>query len=637
MDLSNLNARDLTGANIGDFLSELEAALAGNDYEKVKKAIEQINSFLITPGIINVTRSGQNTMEITAGGSTETVDINNIASQIVDRVKRDKETHDLTAGSPEEAKREEVITEMNKFLTSMFNQDKLMQELAHRNFSIDEFYRQMQRLNDESRATIENLKREKEDKNKAFESVFGGDSTIKTGDYLSKAYPTRIKDCQEAVATLATAKTELERLKQARTDRAAETDPVKQTQLDNNIARHEANVRILADKVKALNIPGIDPAFFTGWEEEAKIDSSISSIDGVKHIAEVELNKNYTNLKNKVSALSDADKAKLGITSEVEEKFLKVDDMDPDVRKNARAAVDKYLKETQRAINVDMQQKIAIEERMIALRDENVQRYREIQARVTDMQSRITIQMNGTDEVTRDKRIIDPSTGDYAVDPNTGDYIIELDGSGNPVQEPVFEELTDRTKRDYYLQKAGFNRSQALERIDSGLFTRKQIRATLKAEGVGNPISRFFAPRRLWRRSRARVNCLRSMENRAIELEQRKEYEEVVPGIESLEALEYVFERSKDSAAMQHALYSAGKDQGYDASSIDKTGVVDDLERAAYEEAFDRAAVIGADEITDLRKKKGDTHESLVKRHTKGSQPSASDLIHKDDNNDMEL
>lgn len=637
MDLSNLNARDLTGANIGDFLSELEAALAGNDYEKVKKAIEQINSFLITPGIINVTRSGQNTMEITAGGSTETVDINNIASQIVDRVKRDKETHDLTAGSPEEAKREEVITEMNKFLTSMFNQDILMQELAHRNFSIDEFYRQMQRLNDESRATIENLKREKEDKNKAFESVFGGDSTIKTGDYLSKAYPTRIKDCQEAVATLATAKTELERLKQARTDRAAETDPVKQTQLDNNIARHEANVRILADKVKALNIPGIDPAFFTGWEEEAKIDSSISSIDGVKHIAEVELNKNYTNLKNKVAALSDADKAKLGITSDIEDSFSKVDDMDPDVRKNARAAVDKYLKETQRAINVDMQQKIAIEERMIALRDENVQRYREIQARVTDMQSRITIQMNGTDEVTRDKRIIDPSTGDYAVDPNTGDYIIELDGSGNPVQEPVFEELTDRTKRDYYLQKAGFNRSQALERIDSGLFTRKQIRATLKAEGVGNPISRFFAPRRLWRRSRARANCLRSMENRAIELEQRKEYEEVVPGIESLEALEYVFERSKDSAAMQHALYSAGKDQGYDASSIDKTGVVDDLERAAYEEAFDRAAVIGADEITDLRKKKGDTHESLVKRHTKGSQPSASDLIHKDDNNDMEL
>ena len=637
MDLSRLNATDLTGANIGTFLTELENALAGNDYDKVKKAIEQINSFLITPGIINVTRTGQNTMEITAGGSTETVDINDIASQIVDRVKRDKETHDLTVGSPEEAKREEVVTEMNKFLTSMFNQDVLMQELARRHFSIDEFYRQMQRLNDESKVTIENLKREKEDKSKAFESVFGGDSTVKTGDYLSKAYPTRIKDCQEAVATLATAKTELERLKQARIDRAAETDPTKQTQLDSDIARHEANVKMLADKVKALNIPGIDPAFFTGWEEEAKIDASITSIDGVKHVAEVELNKNYTNLKNKVATLSDADKAKLGITPEIEDNFSKVDDLDPDVRKNARSAVDKYLKETQRTINVNMQEKIAIEERMIVLRDENVQRYREIQTKVADMQTRITIQMNGPDEVTRDKRRIDPNTGDYAIDPNTGDYVIEVDGSGNPLQEPVFEELTDRTKRDYYLQKAGFNRSQALERIDSGLFTRKQIRATLKAEGVGNPISRFFAPRRLWRRSRARANCLRGMENRAIELEQRKEYEEVVPGIESLEALEYIYERSKDSAAMQHALYSAGKDQGYDASSVDKMGVVDDLERAAYEEAFDRAAITGADEITELRKKKGDTHESLVKRHTKGSQPSAGDLIHRDDNNDMEL
>ena len=180
MDLSNLNASDLNGTNIGNFLTELENALTGSDYDKVKKAIEQINSFLVTPGIINVDNMGTNTMEISAGGTTENVDINSIASAIVERVKQDKENHDLADGSPEEAKREEVISEMNKFLTSIFNQDKLMEELADRGFSMDEFYRQMSRLNDESKVTIENLKKERDDIVKSFEAVFGGDSTIKS-------------------------------------------------------------------------------------------------------------------------------------------------------------------------------------------------------------------------------------------------------------------------------------------------------------------------------------------------------------------------------------------------------------------------------------------------------------------------
>ena len=635
MDLSNLNASDLNGTNIGNFLTELENALTGSDYDKVKKAIEQINSFLVTPGIINVDNMGTNTMEISAGGTTENVDINRIASAIVQRVKQDKENHDLADGSPEEAKREEVISEMNKFLTSIFNQDKLMEELADRGFSMDEFYRQMSRLNDESKATIENLKKERDDIVKSFEAVFGGDSTIKTGDYLSKAYPTRIKDCQEAIATLETAETELNRLKQARIDKAAETDATKIAKLDSDISRHEANLTMLADKVKALNIPGIDPAFFTGWEEEAKIDASITALDGVKHAAKIELNKNYQNIQQKVNALSDADKDKLGITAEVFDKFSKVMDPDPDVKKEARAAVDKYLKETQNTINLDMQRKIGIEERMIELRNDNIEKYREIQARVADVKSRVELRRQGGSLVMRDKRVIDPNTGKYAVDSN-GDYVVEMDINGNPVQEPEFEEITDRTKRDYYLQKAGYNRSQAIAKIDKQC-TRKELRATLKAAGIGNPISRFFAPRSLWKKSRARANYVRQMENEIIELEERKEYEEVLPQARAMRNLSNIFERVKNSAAVQHALYSAGKEQGYDAASVDKSGVLDDLERAAYEEAFDRGAYVGADEIADLRRQKGESHEDLVKRNIKGSQTSASDLIHKDDNNDMEI
>ena len=127
------------------------------------------------------------------------------------------------------------------------------------------------------------------------------------------------------------------------------------------------------------------------------------------------------------------------------------------------------------------------------------------------------------------------------------------------------------------------------------------------------------------------------MENECIELEARKEYNEIIPEKRKINFMTHIFERAKNSAAVQHVLYSAGKEQGYDSSAVDKSGVIDDLERAAYEEAFSRGASIGADEITEIRKEKGDTHEKLVKRHVRGSQTSASDLIHRDDNNDMEL
>ena len=148
MDLNSLNAIDLTEANIGTFLTEFENALASEDYAKVKKAIEQINTFIVTPGVINVTRDGNNMMDVTSGGTTESIDIEGISHAITQRVKNDYASHNLTDAT-KIAAREDAKKEMNKFLTSMFNQENLMEELINRGFSIDEFNRQIDRLNDE--------------------------------------------------------------------------------------------------------------------------------------------------------------------------------------------------------------------------------------------------------------------------------------------------------------------------------------------------------------------------------------------------------------------------------------------------------------------------------------------------------
>ena len=81
---------------------------------------------------------------------------------------------------------------------------------------------------------------------------------------------------------------------------------------------------------------------------------------------------------------------------------------------------------------------------------------------------------------TRDKRVIDHVTGQYSRNPD-GSFVIEMDGMGNPVQEIVFDEVSDTNVRDYYLQKAGYNKEQALQQIDQ-LYSRKDMRFALKQD-----------------------------------------------------------------------------------------------------------------------------------------------------------
>ena len=67
MDLKSLNASDLTDVNLGSLLTEIENALKNENYADVKLAVDQINSFLVTPGIVNVDSNGKNTITVVAG------------------------------------------------------------------------------------------------------------------------------------------------------------------------------------------------------------------------------------------------------------------------------------------------------------------------------------------------------------------------------------------------------------------------------------------------------------------------------------------------------------------------------------------------------------------------------------------
>lgn len=670
MDLNSLNASDLTDANIGSFLQAFEEALNNEEYSKVKAAIQKVNDFIQTAGIVDVDKDGNNTINITSGSTTETINISMIAKGIKNRVQHDVDNHVVTGTASTE--RDNAEADMDKFLINIFNQDKLLEELIGRGFSLQKFEEQAQRANDESRAHIDELRNKQGERKEKYKELIGEDSQITAGQYTVKSYPTRIRDCQDAVTSFTVAEKQFNQLDTLKAEKAAETDPSKIAEIDAKIARAENNLKYLARKISDLNVRRVDKSIFNDWEKKDTA-TAISEIASAKTIAENELDSLYIELKSKVVAMDPDKLSDYGITTEIEDKFIGIDDSDDAIKKSSREGVDKFIQEMRRFIKNGATAEIAREEQLIRLREENVKQYKDMDERIRQVTSKVTVRYTQAIDPNTNTPMVDgegnpvqvpetrakiarDSNGNYivqdgqyqrvqAIDPNTNTPMV--DGEGNPIyeQEVVFERVTDDTDRSYYLQKAGYNESQALIDIDKEFESNKAKRAVLKSNNVGNWFTRLFATKRLWKKYNFRDQILSRREDRIIELEERKEYEEVIPMDHKLFNLENLFSRIKRSSAIQHQLYNAGKDQGRNPTSVDKSTLIDALENAAYEEALYVGAEEGRDVIEEYRKKnssrtdaKGtEIHEDLVKKRVDGIQSDYTDVMHKDVDDDLEL
>lgn len=457
MDLKSLNVMDLSSANIGTFLQELENALQASRYTDVKSAIEQINNFLISPGIVKVEKDGKRMMEITDGFSSEKIDIGKLSKDVQDRIQADIDNHNISGTALND--RDDINTEMDEFLTGIFNSQKLYSELISRGFSLDKFEEQAEKSNKDSRERIQNLKQEKDVKEKAMESFLGKDVIVQPGVYTKKSSTTILRDCQEAITALTYAESKFNELKKAKHDKSVATTPEDIARLDSEIYTHEKSLVFLAKKIKGYNVPGIDSNIFKDWETDAKISKSITNIGVAKKAASTQLNKVYTDLKTKVTTMNDSQKNELQITSTIEAELQKVDDSDDNVRKNARAVVDKYIKDFQMTIQYDIQRKISMEERLIQLREQNVAQFKDMNDKITELDSKSKVVMG---EITEAKflldengnkiEVINPKTNTPYTDINGNvvyaqtTYVQKLDRAGKPIYvngEPQYEMTTD--------------------------------------------------------------------------------------------------------------------------------------------------------------------------------------------------
>lgn len=457
MDLKSLNVMDLSNANIGSFLQELENALQASRYTDVKSAIEQINNFLISPGIVKVSKDGKRMMEISDGASSERIDISKLSKDIKDRIQADIDSHNVSGTALND--RDDILTEMDEFLTGIFNQQKLYSELISRGFSLDKFEEQAEKSNNESRARIQELKQEKDVKEKAMESFLGKDLVVQPGVYTKKGSSTRLRDCQEAITALTYAESKFNELKKAKRDKSAATTPEDIARLDAEIYSYEKSLIFLAKKIKGYNVPGIDSNIFTDWEKDSKIRKAITNIRNARAAANNELDKVYVELKTKVVAMNDSQKDELLISSAIEAELQKVDDPDSAIRKNAREVVDKYIKDIQKTVQYDIEKKIGMEERLIQLREQNVTKFKDMNDKVTELDSKSKVVMGEVreakfllDENGNKIEVMNPKTNTPYTDINGNvvyaqtTYVQKLDRAGKPIYvngEPQYEMVTD--------------------------------------------------------------------------------------------------------------------------------------------------------------------------------------------------
>ena len=103
---------------------------------------------------------------------------------------------------------------------------------------------------------------------------------------------------------------------------------------------------------------------------------------------------------------------------------------------------------------------------------------------------------------------------------------------------------------------------------------------------------------------------------------------------------ENIFTRIKNSAPIQHVLYSLGKafgrNQDSDANKAKKQEVLTDMQNSAYEEFLYQTAKTDKDELKDIRVNKGDNRYNTVSRNNT-HQPLNNDFQFKDSDDDLEL
>lgn len=641
MGVNNFTKSDLVGDRLKDLLNELRTLGNNGQFLVIRDFLLRFGTEMRKETFF-AEQTGRRSVDVdvtdtdpSTGTTThyDVADLNAGVKKIVEQLMIIFNTPGLDATA--RGQLDQARQAFADFVDPVFQQGRMMEELAGRGYSSEEFLAAQEEANKESEKKRKEYEKRLEDHNKLKGEVLGDE--YKTSEnpprYAVKNLATQINHRKATDSKLQLIESELTRIRTCYQNIAAnnadtlisDAEKANRNQAEQNLINQLAtNIHGAIGDVERMDMGDIVPdlqrlkgalrqdATSGNYSiDSAEIDNHLNTV----HPALIATNNSaleaaYTELNTRAQG-KRGDLVAEGIMTDAEMDALR--DVDPTTHETtpaARAAMDDFVvRLNERSKNLKQQE--TYHSSIQQLRTAGAQRYRELRDRVQDFRANTAVE-------TRQRQRRNP------------DGTPMVDANGNPVTETYQVNVPNDALRSQYLADAGFDRDATRAHLAEtklnevrnrvGGYGYRQKRQELKARGIGNWFTRLFPNAltnslRLNAAEEAQVDDdLRAAENGVIEPRFRPYYDEARNAARDLGNVRSKTERARTSAPVQEQVQYGAFDvaRKHRGDISEKQGLMDEMSSFSYEDAGLRQAIewgLGTDKQRDSVRRNYDTRE----------------------------
>lgn len=515
MGVRNFSKNDLTEANLPELVRQLREAVSNREYTTIEQFAAAFASEIATSTI--EVADGRRKIDVNG----EKVDVTESVSQVMSEIDKTREFSETDPAKV--AEYEKMYASVDSQLTVLLMQDKMMEELASRDFSAEKYAEMAVEANAESDRKIEVYN----NKIKAYERIEKKvleprDVVDEKGNVKKVSLKTKLQDEKDAKIYLEGLQKDIDEIMSLEAsintmEAEIAADPTKEGMYRGKI---DANKTLIAQKttdmkgkvasIKDLHISDLDISSLENCEDPTKVTrvDAKTAIDTLYAGMDARILAAYKKI-----AVNLRDPSKAGdhtFTPEEIAEIAKIDSTDPAEIEAGKKAIDGAVGKIENEIKRNKQFKKQ-EEMLKIARTKSTDEYAQTVQRKQELEEKFdTVQKTDADG----NLLYLDADGNLTTE--------EHDADGNPHRRVMVNEPKESTKAQY-LTDAGFdlegkkNDIKSAKKTEIQAMSRREGRALLKENDIGNWFTRIFAYRRL----------MESQIPRLVEEETRTEIQEV--------------------------------------------------------------------------------------------------------------
>ena len=641
MGVRNFSKNDLTEANLPELVRQLREAVSNREYTTIEQFAAAFASEIATSTIEVV--GGKRKIDVNG----EKVDVTESVSQVMSEIDKTREFSETDPAKVAEYER--MYASVDSQLTVLLMQDKMMEELASRDFSAERYAEMAVEANAESDRKIAVY----DNKIKAYERIEKKvleprDIVDAHGNVKKVSLKTKLQDEKDAKIYLEGLQKDIDEIMSLEAsietmEAEIEADPTKEGmyrgKIDANktlIAQKTTDMKGKVESIKDLHISDLDISSLENCEDPTKVTraDAKTAIDTLYAGMDARILAAYKKI-----AVNLRDPSKAGdhtFTPEEIAEIAKIDSTDPAEIEAGKKAIDGAVGKIENEIKRNKQFKKQ-EEMLKIARTKSTDEYAQAVQRKQELDEKF--------DTVQDK---DDDGNPIYYDAEGHETTEEHDADGNPNRKKMVRVVKDSAKAQY-LTDAGFDLEAKKDSIKTAEKTRIQSmsrsegRALLKEYGVGNWFTRMFAYRRLMDseipklvegEARAKLEEVEEQANDVVNEAAAKDFSDLKKARLYLKTTEDVYKEAQKKAVTHREMANGA----YENNEVLRNRTSNEFTVNAMEDAtLEETSLIMAKvllEGRDLRlyeeARDRYTHKQVAREHNKDSRDFAQNPQHED-------